>query len=157
MSIETVQSVNSVQNDLELNGQINLATGEAAKFVLLLAMLQDSPLDRPQYHDTPDEALPDPLLNNHYRNPPLSAETRDWENAEIESQLLHRNSQDIFLWRALHPQPLSVYDDVKRVDDEVKANCSIFAQRRMQELSDNGIQVDATKMYDIVQQARTAA
>ena len=52
----------------------------------------------------------------------------------------------------MHPQPLSLYNDPKRLEDEVVANCDMHAQHRLQDLNTVDIAVDETGLYDILQE-----
>ncbi len=146
---------NSIDTDYEWSGEINRATVQGAKFALLLAMLEDNPLLRPVV-EADDAQLPaeSALPKNYYRPMPLFAEEADWSNGDVMGELLHKQLQDALLFRAMHPQPLSLYNDPKRIDDEVLANCSFSAQRRLADEQDKVIHTDATQMYDVVQQAQ---
>lgn len=155
MSIEVTNDISAVA-DRELAGEINRSLADVAKFKLLLAMLEDDVLSRPEFIDNEQSSFPSKVneTENHYRNAPLHTRPEDWQLAEVESKLLQQNSADLFLWSAMHPQPLSLYNDVMRINDDVKANCGFATQRRFKQSEDKHINVDSTRMYDVIQQAR---
>lgn len=140
-----------VQSDLEWSGSINRSTAQGEKFALLIAMLSDNVLLRPAIEKTePDESY-NLDVQNHYRRNPLSAEQVDWEKMNHANFAFHNNVSDGRLWCVLNPQPLAMFDDDKRLDAEIIANCSHVTQQRYKAASDNTIEVDETILYDVLE------
>jgi hypothetical protein len=143
--------------DREFTGEINQATGQGAKFALLLAMLEQDLLQRPKLlaRETNDEesaASKSISALSHYPPIPLKAEAWHWQQAKFASDTIHQaDIKRANLWLAMHPQPLSLYNDPKRLDDEVVANCDIHAQQRLQDSNTTDIVVDETILYDTLQ------
>jgi len=54
----------------------------------------------------------------------------------------------------MRPTPLSLYNDAKRVDDDVVANCDLFTQSKLKQVQQPDITVDPTMMYDAVKKVR---
>ncbi|MGS2719636.1 VC2046/SO_2500 family protein [Paraglaciecola aestuariivivens] len=141
-----------VANDYELNGQINQAAGQGAKFALLMAMLEQDSLHRPQFDkDQPESSKQTESIPNYYRNPQLSADASYWQSCESTRQFVHQaQMQSAKLWLAMHPEPLALNDKVDTIDPEVIANCSLATQRRMHQAANPTIKIDETKLYDIL-------
>ena len=154
------QSVQTLtRTDAELSGRLSSAAGQGAQFALLLAMLEQNVLHRPNYaksEDTlvaADKDFPERL--NNYPPVSLSATSTHFACADVANRLFRdgesRNAQ---LWLAMHPDPLSMYNDPSRIDDEVVQNCDLPTQTYLQIPRPSDIPVDATLMLDVIEQAR---
>lgn len=140
-----------VQTDLEWSGSINRAAAQGEKFALLIAMLSDDMLGRPTIEKaTPDEGYSVDLAN-YYRRNPLSADTQDWKVVNQANKAFHQGVSDGRLWCTMHPQPLAMYDDKNRLDEEVLANCSHTTQQRLKSPAPTSIHVDETGLYDVLE------
>jgi hypothetical protein len=144
--------------DREFNGEINQASRQGAKFALLLAMLEQDVLHRPKLlssdngNDANSEMNKALLGLSHYPPIPLKAETQHWQQANIISDTIHQTDiKQANLWLVMHPQPLSLHNELKRLDEEVVANCDVHTQHRLQDLANTDINVDETELYDILQ------
>jgi hypothetical protein len=143
-----------LSSDYELNGTINRAASEGAKFALILAMLEQDCIHRPHLENS-KELNQDPELNsklNHYRSNPLSANETYWQTCQHTSQLIYKGQlHSAQLWLAMHPEPLSHFNKPDKIDENVIANCSINTQTRMQQAKEKVLNVDETGLYDILQ------
>lgn len=159
-SVNTSQSDLNVSNeallssDYELNGSLNRAASEGAKFALILAMLEQDCTHRP--HIEKQQALnPTPEVENHlsyYRSSPLRVNDTYWQSCQYTSQLIHGGQiQSAHLWLAMHPEPLSQHNKADGIDAAVIANCSINTQARLKQAEQNELKVDETGLYDILQ------
>ncbi|MBU2876098.1 VC2046/SO_2500 family protein [Aliiglaciecola lipolytica] len=140
-------------SDLEWSGTLNRALEQGDKFALLLAMLEDDYLQRPNVNGGADEPshFPSSISKHYYPQTPLQAEQQDWSLARTTSELMAQNVSDAILWQRMHPQPLSIFNDAKRIEPEVKINCGYHTQQRFHAAhSANTIDVDETKLYDIL-------
>lgn len=157
------ESINTTTNtiatsDLEWSGQINRALGQGRAFALLLSMLESDVLERPKIVSSDEEnTVPDTNLKSDYRRPALRAADIDWHNALPNSQHFAHHPSDGKLFQTMHPQPLSIFNDAKRIDDEVLANCDYYTQNRLKSLSEKQIDADATQLYDILEQGDSIA
>lgn len=151
----------SSQLDLEFCGSLNRASSQGAKFALLLSMLQQNYLERPSVarpnNARQDDSPPtDDIAGlSLYPKVPLSARIQDWQYADTASAIMHNDGiKSAHLWLAMHPQPLSLHNDVCVIDEDVLANCDIHTQQRHKndvELEQE-IEVDETGLYDLLQQ-----
>ena len=142
-------------NDYELNGTINRAASEGAKFALIVAMLEQNCIHRPHLEVSKEEKnIPEAQSNlNHYRSNPLSANDTYWQTCQQTTQLIHSGQfHSAHLWLTMHPEPLSLYNKPDAINDEVIANCSLNTQTRMLKATENIVKVDETGLYDILQQ-----
>jgi hypothetical protein len=141
-------------SDYELNGTINRATSEGAKFALILAMLEQDSIHRPHL-EPPNETNQIPEVENdlnHYRSNPLSANDTYWQTCQHTSHLIHNGQlHSAQLWMAMHPEPLSQYNKADAIDEEVIVNCNINTQRRVKQAKEKVINIDETGLYDILQ------
>lgn len=142
-------------SDYELNGTINRAASEGAKFALILAMLEQDCIHRPHL-EKPKELNQNLKVEsdiNHYRSNPLSANDTYWQTCQHTSQLIHSGRlNSAQLWLAMHPEPLSQYNKPDIIDKNIIANCSINTQTRLQQSKEKVVKVDETGLYDILQQ-----
>lgn len=142
-------------NDRELNGEINRASQQGAKFALLLAMLEQNNLHRPVLHQAPEPELnkTESSSLHYYRSSPLLADTRSWHSLQQTSLLVNSGHvKSAQLWLAMHPEPLSQYNNVLHLDEEILANCSFPTQTRLQQDKGKTIKVDETILYDVLQE-----
>lgn len=155
----------SESSDIELSGDLNRAVGEGAKFALMLAMLQPSLLERPALEKSESSASlsTGELFHTGYRSPGLKPSDADWQHLDNAKRVLHAEPQDALLYQVMHPQPLSLFDDAKRIDDMVAFNCDYYTQKRLKAADgnaekakelrdDNLIGLDETGLYDILQE-----
>ena len=142
-------------SDYELNGTINRAMSEGAKFALILAMLEQDSMHRPHL-EAPKETnqISEVEKNlNHYRANPLSANDTYWQTCQHTSQLIHNGQlHSAQLWLAMHPEPLSQHNKADAINEEVFANCNINTQTRMQQATQSVVKIDETGLYDILQE-----
>lgn len=159
-SVNTNQPDNNATNaavlssDYELNGTINRAASEGAKFALILAMLEQDCTHRPQIEKQKETNQIPEVENdlNHYRSNPLSASDAYWQTCQQTSQLIHGGQmQSAHLWLAMHPEPLSLHNQAHSINEEVVTNCNFNTQTRLQREKQNMMSVDETGLYDILQ------
>ncbi|GAB2683164.1 VC2046/SO_2500 family protein [Aliiglaciecola sp. 3_MG-2023] len=152
MAVEITPESKVVASDLEWSGTLNRALQQGEKFALLLAMLEDNYLQRPNIHDEDHEPshFPSSISKHHYPQTPLEAEPRDWSFARTTSELMTQNISDAILWQKMHPQPLATLNDAKRIEPEVIINCGFQTQQRFHCNEASKIDVDETKLYDIL-------
>lgn len=147
----------SVKQDLEWSGALVQSVGDGAKFALLLSMMAPDVLTRPSIHAQQESEAVTAGLKSDYPQQPLSASERHWRQAAVAGKTLQHSVADAQLWHTMHPQPLSVYDDNKRIDDSVIANCDIHTQRRLNTPPDSSITVDETQLYDVLNALQPAS
>jgi hypothetical protein len=142
--------------DRELNGELNRASADGAKFALLLAMLEQDYLHRPKLIES-DSGLDDSNANSisgicYYPRTPLKTESKHWAQANYVSEVISKESiTNAHLWLVMHPQPLSLYNNAYHIDDNVLANCDVHTQQRYRNTADKDLQIDETGLYDILQ------
>lgn len=142
-----------VNNDRELNGEINKSTTQGAKFALLMAMLEQNHLHRPSFETTkePENPTLEKLPLHYYRASALSATEQTWLTLNQTSQLVSSGyKQSALLWLAMHPEPLSQFDNNTQLPVEVSVNCSLPTQERIKSAQDKCVAVDETGLYDIL-------
>lgn len=140
--------------DAELSGEVNRSIGQHAKFALMLAMLQPDVLARPHFECTTwdaDNVIPEALAASAYPKTPLHTSTEDIEVLLATSSLMQSNPSDAMLWQTMHPEPLSLFNDAKRLADEVVYNASYHTQKQLQSPSASELETDATGLYDILE------
>ncbi|MGJ8679858.1 VC2046/SO_2500 family protein [Paraglaciecola sp.] len=147
-------------NDRELNGEINKASTQGAKFSLLLAMLEQNHLHRPVLQEVPEPELniADAAFLHHYRSSTLKADVESWAYINSTSQMINSGHiQDAHLWLAMHPEPLSQHNDPLHLSEEILANCSYPTQNRLQQNKEKILKVDETGLYNILQEMEVTA
>jgi hypothetical protein len=169
--IVLLDSVNTSQSDLnpsneallisdyELNGTVNRAASEGAKFALVLAMLEQDCTHRPQVEKQTENRSSLEVENNlnFYRSNPLIADDSYWHTCQKTSQFIAaRQIQTAHLWLAMHPEPLSQHNKSDIIDDAVIANCGVNVQNRLKQAEQVSLKVDETGLYDILQQLEPA-
>jgi hypothetical protein len=142
--------------DRELNGELNRASAEGAKFALLLAMLEQDYLHRPKLieRDPEDDDNRENSISSicHYPPTPLKAELQHWTQANYASEVINKESiASAHLWLIMHPQPLSLHNNAYQINDDILANCDVHTQTRYRNAADKNLQVDEIGLYDILQ------
>jgi hypothetical protein len=149
-----------LSSDYELNGTINRAASEGAKFALILAMLEQDCTHRPHI-EKQQELNQTPQVEkdlSYYRSSPLSVNDTYWQTCQHTSQLIHGGQiQSAHLWLAMHPEPLSQHNKPDVIDEAVIANCSINTQTRLKQAEQNELKVDETGLYDILQELESVS
>ena len=143
-----------LSSDYELNGTINRAASEGAKFALILAMLEQDYTQRPHLEKQKELSHTLEVESDHsyYRTSSLSASDTYWNTCQQTSQLIHTGQlQSAQLWLAMYPEPLSQHNKADAIDEEVIANCSINTQRRAKQAVEQVVNIDETGLYDILQ------
>lgn len=152
-TLDTSSAEFTLSSDFELNGDINRASQQGAKFALLMAMLEPNSLHRPRIEDSePKQYL---LGENselyHYRSSPLKANQEYWRGCNNTAKLIGTGYlASAQLWMAMHPEPLSQYNNYLSIDEDVIANASVYAQSRMKNQTAADIKVDETGLFDIL-------
>lgn len=149
-----------LSSDYELNGTINRAAGEGAKFALILAMLEQDCTHRPHIENQKELNQPPEFAKDlsYYRSSPLSVNDAYWQTSQHTSQLIHGGQiQSAQLWLAMHPEPLSQHNKADVIDEAVIANCSSNTQTRLQQAKQRALKVDETGLYDILQQLESVS
>ncbi|MGO4893755.1 VC2046/SO_2500 family protein [Flavobacterium sp. W21_SRS_FM6] len=138
--------------DIEYNGELNRAAQQGAKFALLLSMLEQNILFRP--HIAADEAqspASDIPSLSHYRRAPLAANVDYWQEVVHTERFIQRGElQNARLWLAMHPEPLSLFNDAKHIPDEVLENCALTTRQRVKPGNNSGVAQDPTKLFDLL-------
>jgi beta-glucosidase/6-phospho-beta-glucosidase/beta-galactosidase len=141
--------------DIEYNGGLNHATGQGAKFALLLAMLEQNAMLRPTIakddDDVQDKYQSDLVGLSFYRSAPLAADEQYWSQVSAtEGYIQSGELANAKLWLAMHPEPLSLHNDAKHISDEIIENCALPVRERLKQ-SQKQFTQDATGLYDILQ------
>ena len=142
-------------NDYELNGTVNRAANEGAKFALIMAMLEQDCSHRPQLEKPPEITQTSNFSgdNNFYPSQPLSANDNYWQTCQqTQRYIQHGHLKSAQLWLTMHPEPLSQHNNADIIDVEVIANCSSNTQARLQQKQQQLVKVDETQLDDILQQ-----
>ncbi|GAA0857356.1 VC2046/SO_2500 family protein [Aliiglaciecola litoralis] len=155
-TLEPIESTIAV-SDLEWSGQINRAASQGRAFALLLSMLESDVLERPKLIASEEPQQDKAELVSDYPRPALSARKDDWQNAIRNSQLFARHPSDGKLFQTMHPQPLSIFNDAKRIDEEVLANCDFYTQSRLKQPADKDLKVDVTQLFDVLEKRDSLA
>ncbi|ALS98563.1 VC2046/SO_2500 family protein [Lacimicrobium alkaliphilum] len=147
----------SIHLDFEYNGSLNKAAsqGHGAAFALLLAMLQENQLDRPQLAERPADNEQKQALFDKAPDIPLKPEPQHWEFEARHADYIHQQQLvSARLWHCLHPAPLSVFNDSKRLDDEIIENTSWYCREKLKGRNLQPLQVDETGLLDVIEKAR---
>lgn len=142
--------------DIEYNGVLNHATGEGAKFALLLAMLEQNTLLRPSMAKDDDSAQLSEQSQlaglSYYRAAPLAADEHYWSLVTNTEHFIQSGDIDnARLWLAMHPEPLSLHNDALHIPEEIIENCSLVVRERLKTTQQKQFNQDATVLYDILQ------
>ena len=130
-----------------------------SEFALMLAMMQQDVTQRLKLADDGDDNKPVGLLPiedfNFYPEVPLKTEAQHFSRQEQFAQAVHHNDlASAKLLAYMHPTPLSMHNDVKRVGDDVTANCDFFTQMKIKEIQSEDIPVDETLLYESITEIR---
>lgn len=141
--------------DIEYNGGLNHATGQGAKFALLLAMLEQNPMLRPTIakddEEVQDKYQKDIAGLSFYRSAALAADEQYWDKVKFTEGYIQRGElHNAKLWLAMHPEPLSLFNDAKHISDDIIENCALPVRERLKQ-SQKQFTQDVTGLYDILQ------
>lgn len=120
--------VTNVNASLALNKAVG---GSSALFSLYLAMSEarGDPSAQLQAVNHTVEDTEFPARLNHYRRSPLAASTSDINRYLLwQASTAMQGNEHIRLWQAINPDPLSFYNDAKRIAPEVRHNCPYRTQ-----------------------------
>lgn len=136
-----------------------LRHGGQSDFALMLAMMQQDITQRLKLAEDDDDNKPIGLLPiesfNFYPDVPLKTETQHFAIQERFAQAVHQNDlASAKLLAYMHPTPLSMHNDVKRVDDDVTANCDLFTQMKIRDIQTEDIPIDETLLYESIAEIR---
>lgn len=152
----SASSVNAF-SDLEWSGKVNRSLGQGRSFALLLSMLESNTVHRVRVA-TDDEysSLSDSGLKSMYRTAPLATSDKDWQLSDIGRQTFLANQTDGMLFQAMHPQPLSLYNDAQKIPAEVHQNCSFNTQQRLKSHQQNPVDANPTLLYDVLEDIQSS-
>ncbi|GGF56862.1 VC2046/SO_2500 family protein [Alteromonas lipolytica] len=157
-------TVSPHQFDIAVNSStlaLNKAAGAgAAVFQLYLAFSEargDTPV---KWQEPITDVVEDdfPARLNQYRRSPLASSERDINTYLHWQQGLNQaaSNEHIRLWQAISPDPLSFYNDKKRLPPEVKHNCPYHTQLGLLAPRPDPVrEADATLLADIIPSARS--
>ncbi|MBE1298916.1 MAG: hypothetical protein GJ680_03260 [Alteromonadaceae bacterium] len=151
LSIRKAEFNSDVSSTLRKGGQVD--------FALLLAMMQQDVTQRLALKEAEEEQAPVGLIPieqfNFYPEVPLSAKP---EHYKIQSEFANAvNKNDLktaHLLACMHPTPLSLNNDAKKIPDEVIANCEVHTQLRMMKAISETVDVDETMLYEQIKQTQ---
>ncbi|BDX06759.1 VC2046/SO_2500 family protein [Planctobacterium marinum] len=131
-----------------------LRYGTQSEFALLLSMMQQDLTQRLKLEGE-DEQQSVGLIPiekfNFYPAVPLKTENTHYVRQQQFAEAIHRNDlPSAKLLAYMHPTPLSLHNDVKRIPDDVTANCDVFTQMKIKNLQGEDIKVDETLLYDVI-------
>ncbi|MEW9796851.1 VC2046/SO_2500 family protein [Alteromonas sp. CYL-A6] len=142
---------------LEWQGKFADAAGNGALFSLYLSLQYGANVGRPSITPVAEARVTDdrfPERLNTYRRPPLKASDSSFRASHQKSSLLNsRHSRDVLLLETCCPEPLSMYNDHKRIPDDVLANCSLATRQRLQQAMPV-LEEDNTLLEEVIEQAR---
>ncbi|GGO70333.1 VC2046/SO_2500 family protein [Bowmanella pacifica] len=152
----------SVINDLEFSGVLNRAAkpGQAQTFSLLLSMLHQNLLERPQPAKPtwPEEQGLSSLRLPQAPTVPLKVEAAHWQQMQIQGAYIqHQLTASALLWQCLHPSPLSLHNDAKHIDEVVTENCDWYCRQRLSGHITEAMQTDETALFELLEQLHPAA
>lgn len=130
-----------------------------SEFALLLSMMQQDltqrlKLEEDEGGDKPIGLIPIEKFN-FYPKVPLKTETHHFIRQEQFASAVQQNDlTNARLLAYMHPTPLSMHNDVKRVGDDVAANCDVFTQMKIRKQQGESIPVDPTLLYDAITEVR---
>jgi hypothetical protein len=148
-----------LSSDHELNGTINRAASEGAKFTLILAMLEQDCTKRPYLKESKELNQTTDINHNlnHYRGNPLSANNQYWQTCQQTSQLINNGQlHSAHLWLAMHPEPLSLCNKIDTIDANVISNYSHNTQTRIRQAVAKVVNLDETGLYDLLQKLQSS-
>ena len=140
-----------VSHDLEFNGKIASALHNGHDFAFWLAQLGPWVDERPQIEKQEVESVEATTTRSYYRNPSLAADNKDFDNIQVQSHLINQQAPNALrLWQSMHPDPLSLYNDATRLDDEIIENCELHVRERLQQKLQKVISPDPTLLEEII-------
>ncbi|MCW8108501.1 VC2046/SO_2500 family protein [Alteromonas ponticola] len=148
-----VDSVKSVQPaNIEWQGKLAEAVHSKSLFSLYLAMHSQPGASPLSFHSNAKQAREfDVTSLNHYRRAPRASSEKAVKCLSHTNRLLQQgDTPGVLLWQSMHPDPLSVVDNPKKLPPDVKSNCSYLTQHLLQHEHSNQIEVDETLLGDIV-------
>lgn len=150
-----------ISQDIELGSGLSRVCqrGGGAEFSLLLAMLAQDLLSRPRF-ERPAIAASNEEAGSLARAPkvPTYASQEDWEHEKQAAAYAHQHDfVSLHLWQCMHPLPLSQFDDIKRIPDEVLANCGWHAKQRLQQAAQPVLHPQATSLFEVLEALPTQA
>jgi hypothetical protein len=161
--VSNSQQTSSVQDirQVEFKAGLGKALRHSGQsdFALMLAMMQQDITQRLKLADDGDDDKPVGLLPiesfNFYPEIPLKTEAQHFVEQEQFARAVHQNDlASAKLMAYMHPTPLSIHNDVKRIDDNVAANCDMFTQMKIKKIQSEDIPVDETLLYESIKEVR---
>lgn len=136
-----------------------LRHGGQSDFALLLSMMQQDLTQRLKLEEEGNQQQPVGLIPiekfNFYPKVPLKTEAEHFIKQQQFADAVKRNDlPSAKLLAYMHPTPLSMHNDVKRIPDDVTANCDVFTQMKIKSLQGENIKVDETLLYDTIKEVR---
>lgn len=150
-------------SDIEFRSDLSKALtkpGGNGEFGLLLAMLHQDYLQRTRVATGNERDVLgyyESMLNSidFYPKTPLATEEQHWRQQQAITAAVHQlDLSNARLLHCMHPGPLSVFNDVTKVSEEVLANCDLHAQQRYRESVDREIEVDETGLYEVIEETQ---
>lgn len=142
---------------LEWRGKLAGSAGRGSLFSLYLAMHASGsdPVISIREDEHEGRDLTAALISlNHYRRAPLAADDNSATKLRPLSEAINSSAfASARLWAAMHPDPLSLTDDVKRIPPEVYANASLAANQRRQQQNIVNVDQDPTLLTDLIDEA----
>lgn len=146
-------------NEWQLNSQLSTALqhDQRADFSLYLALLSPAVDEFAQFY-TP-EATTETVNKDLYRQLNVTP-ARSFSVQENDDLLLAQHCQALHhsglaqlkLVTSLNAAPLAMYDDKKRLDNDVWQNLSLHSRRRLSQPAAVKTAADPTALYEVLQQ-----
>lgn len=138
----------------ESSGTLAKAAHQGAIFSLYLAMHATSvvePIRVKNVAQTSVDSTERLLASlNHYRRSSVEARDADWKAMKTLGSLMSIDLDNALLFQAMYPQPLAQTNDPMRLNDDIVNNCSLAAQKRLNNEYQSTLAEDNTLMYDVV-------
>nr|WP_269468663.1 VC2046/SO_2500 family protein [Alteromonas sp. ASW11-130] len=137
---------------MEWQSKLAESVNSKALFALYLAMHSQPGLSNVTFQSD-SNVVPqfDVTSLNHYRRAPQACSEKSVDRLNVTSNLMHENDiSGVLLWQSMHPDPLSIVDNAKKLPPDVKSNCSYITQQLLAQKIHNAIEVDETRLDDIV-------
>ncbi|NMH58470.1 VC2046/SO_2500 family protein [Alteromonas ponticola] len=149
-----VDSVQSAQpENIEWQGKLAASVHSKSLFSLYLAMHSQPGASHLSFQvkaDAPQQF--DVTSLNHYRRAPCASSEKSVGCLNVTGRLVQQQDlKGVLLWQSMHPDPLSVVDNANKIPPDVKTNCSYLTQRLLSHQLSQSIEVDETRLADIVQ------
>ncbi len=146
-TVDLTQPVN-----LEWQGALAGSVNSNALFALYLAM-HSQPGSQTFTFVSKAEAMQayDVTKLNHYRRAPLASSAQSINCLNETRRLINQNDlAGVQLWQSMHPDPLSIVNDAKKLPPDVKANCSFLTQYQLNQKVVNQIEIDETQLDEVI-------